>query len=86
MTAALKTESDKYIPLRCASSTGSWDALLSSYRLQTAGAKLDLSRRLNNIKITRGSNPLQGVGTRIGDLARKMCTAGFAFDHILYTI
>ena len=88
----LKHKSDKSILHRCISPREAWDALLAWYDPQTAGAKSDLSRRLNRFKVAPRSNPLEEMG-RIEDLAAEMTTAGLVLenhmiynDHILYTI
>ena len=54
------------------------------YGPQTTGAKSDLSRGLDSVKIASGSNLLEEMG-RIEDLAAKMRSTGMTLDdHMLY--
>ncbi|CAN0004005.1 unnamed protein product, partial [Laminaria digitata] len=70
----------------CTSPREVWDALLEWYSPQIAGAKSDLSRRLNSFNIASGSNPQADIG-RIEDLAGKMRSAGMILgETMLYTI
>ncbi|CAN0597874.1 unnamed protein product, partial [Laminaria digitata] len=86
LSTALKSKSDKSILHRCTSPREAWDALLAWHGPQTTGAKSDLSRRLNSLKIATGSNPQAEMG-RIEDLAAEMRTAGMILDdNMLYTI
>ena len=86
LSTALKIKSDKIIPHGCTSPREALEALLAWHGPQTMGAKSDLSRRLNSLKIAPGSNPLEEMG-RIEDLAAEMHTAGMTLDdRMLYTI
>ena len=86
MSAALKAKSDKSILHRCASPREARDGLDDWYGPRTAGAKSDLSRRLNIFRIDQRSNPIQET-SRIEGVAADMRSAGMTLeDHTLRII
>ena len=86
LSATLKSKINKRTLHSCTSPREACDALLALYGFQTVGAKSDLSRRLNGLKIAPRSNSLEDMG-KIEDRAAKMRTAGLALDNpMLYIV